>query len=130
MKPICLDSSGWIEIAHDGANAKKFAKALSSADEIVVSTITLYEIARYTTRVADEESASKLIAFMRQHSIAPVTAKIAMEAATLGAKHKLAMADALIYATALTHQTTLWTQDDDFKDLPHVRYYPKSSSPK
>lgn len=26
---------------------------------------------------------------------------------------------------ALAHQATLWTQDDDFKDLPHVRYFPK-----
>jgi toxin FitB len=130
MRPICLDSSGWIEITHAGPNAKKFSKALSSAEETIVSTITLYEIARYTTRVAGEQAASKLIAFMRQHTVAPVSAEIATQAATLGGKHKLAMADALIYATALAHQTTLWTQDDDFKGLPQVRYYPKSVSPK
>lgn len=44
-------------------------------------------------------------------------------AASLGPKHKLAMADALIYATAITHNATLWTQDADFEDLPRVRYY-------
>jgi len=38
------------------------------------------------------------------------------------------MADAIIYATALEHQATLWTQDDDFAGLSHVRYYPKKKS--
>ena len=35
------------------------------------------------------------------------------------------MADSLIYATSLAHNAVLWTQDDDFKNLPHVKYYPK-----
>lgn len=127
MKPICLDSSGWIEITHDGPNAKKFAKILSSSADIIVSTITLYEISRYTTRVAGEKATDQLIAFMNQHTVTPVSAEIALAAAKLGPKHKLAMADALIYATALSHEATLWTQDKDFKDLTHVRYYPKSA---
>ncbi|MES2996545.1 MAG: type II toxin-antitoxin system VapC family toxin [Verrucomicrobiota bacterium] len=126
MSLICLDSSGWIEITHDGANAKTFAKALTSSSPLIVSTISLYEIVRYTLRVAGEAAAEELLALLHQHTVTPVTAEIANLAATLGTRHKLAMADALIYATAQNQHATLWTQDDDFKGLPHVKYFPKT----
>jgi len=38
----------------------------------------------------------------------------------------LPLADSLIYATALRHGATLWTQDEHFQDLPQVRYFPKN----
>ncbi len=125
MSAICLDSSGWIEITHDGANAKAFAQALASSAPIIVSTIGLYEIAKYTLRVAGESAAEELLACLHLHTIIPVSSEIATLAATLGTLHKLATADALIYATALIHKATLWTQDDDFEGLPNVRYFPK-----
>ncbi len=126
MNSICLDSSAWIEITHDGANAAAFAEALASTAPVIVSTICLYEIARYTTRVAGQAATEELLTFIQQHTIIPVSAEIATLAATLGTRHQLAMADALIYATALNHNATLWTQDDDFKGLPHVKYFPKA----
>lgn len=126
MNPNCLDSSVWIEITHAGANAATFAKVLSSAAPIIVSTITLYEIARYSTRVAGLAATDQLLAFLHQHTVIPVTPEIATLAAALGARHRLAMADALIYATATAHKATLWTQDSDFKGLPRVRYLPKT----
>lgn len=123
MTPICLDSSGWIEIAHDGANAAKFSQALTNPEALILSTISLYEIAKYTVRVADEAAAVALLDFLHQYQVIPVSSEIATLASRLGARHKLAMADALIYATATQQNATLWTQDDDFKDLPHVKYF-------
>ncbi len=35
------------------------------------------------------------------------------------------MADALVYAAALTVRAELWTQDKDFEHLLHVKYFPK-----
>ncbi len=125
MNANCLDSSAWIEITHGGPNAQAFAKALSSPTPLIVSTISLYEIARYTTRVAGEHAAEEILAFLNQHTITPVSPEIAAHAANLGARHQLAMADALIYATARTQNATLWTQDSDFQDLPNVRFFPK-----
>ena len=61
----------------------------------------------------------------QQHTVAPVSPEIATLAAKLGVRHKLAMADALIYATALNYHAPLWTQNADFKGLPNVRYFPK-----
>jgi predicted nucleic acid-binding protein len=121
----CLDTSAWVEITHDGPNAAKFSKALAKADHIIVSTISIYEISRYITRIADEDATAKVLAFLHQYNSSPVTAEIAELAAILGPKHKLAMADALIYATTLTQKATLWTQDSDFDGLPHVKYFPK-----
>lgn len=128
MTLICLDTSGWIEITHAGPNAATFAKALASSSPVIVSTITLYEIARYTLRVAGEAAAAELVAFLHQHAVTPVSAEIATLAATLAARHPLAMADALIYATARIQNATLWTQDADFKGLPHVKYFRKIQS--
>ena len=125
MSSICLDTSGWIEITHDGANAQAFAKALSSSSPVIVSTISLYEIARYTLRVAGERATAELLAVLHQHTVAPVIPEIATLAATLGIRHQLAMADALIYATAQFHNATLWTQDADFKGLPQVKHLSK-----
>lgn len=128
MKPICIDSSGWIEMAVDGPNAKLFAKALTSKTPLVISTVSLYEISKYVTREVDAQASEALIDFIRQHTIADITQDIALSAATLSTSHKLAMADSLIYATAIIHKATLWTQDKDFKGLPGVKYFEKKTS--
>lgn len=125
MKAICLDTSGWIEIATGGPNAQAFAKALQPSHSILSSVISLYEISKYLTREAGETNAQELLAFIRNYPVIPVTEDLALYAADLSARHNLAMADSLIYATALAHTATLWTQDDDFGGLPNVRYFPK-----
>jgi len=49
----------------------------------------------------------------------------ALDAATLSLRHKLPLADSVVYATALRGNATLWTQDADFEGLPGVRYFAK-----
>jgi len=127
MSLHCIDTSAWIEIAHAGPNAARFSKLLAKSEFVIVSTISIYEISRYTTRVAGEEASSHLIRFLQQYTISPVSIEIAAVAATLASKHKLAMVDSLIYATALIHKATLWTQDSDFDGLAHVKYFSKST---
>jgi predicted nucleic acid-binding protein len=125
MTVHCFDTSALVEITHAGPNATKFAKALAKAETVIISTISLYEIARYTTHAAGESATAEILAFLHQYTITPVTAEIAELAATLAPRHKLAMADAIIYATAKTQNATLWTQDDDFEGLPNIKYHPK-----
>ena len=50
---------------------------------------------------------------------------LAIQAADLALEHRLALADSIIYATALRHKATLWTQNEDFEGLPNVRYFPR-----
>lgn len=46
---------------------------------------------------------------------------LALEAA----RHPLPLADSIIYAAAMRQEATLWTQDDHFKGLPNVRFFPR-----
>lgn len=46
-------------------------------------------------------------------------------AAIRPAQRRLPLADAVVYATALAHGATVWTQDVDFDGLPGVRFFPK-----
>ena len=125
MTPACLDSSAWIEIAHNGPNAKTFLKAAGDMSHVTVSTITLYEVWKYTVINADQTRAGQLIDLLQQATVIPPDPGISIAAAKLSICHKTTMADSLIYATSLAHNAILWTQDDDFKGLPHVKYFPK-----
>ncbi|MGH8596021.1 MAG: PIN domain-containing protein [Gammaproteobacteria bacterium] len=47
---------------------------------------------------------------------------MALLAADVSLRHGLAMADAIVYATAKDHEVDLVTGDADLKDLPGVVY--------
>ncbi|MCA7120580.1 MAG: PIN domain-containing protein [Acidibrevibacterium sp.] len=51
---------------------------------------------------------------------------MALPAADLGAQHKLATADAIVYATALAHGADLLTCDRHFDGLRGVLFVPKA----
>lgn len=121
----CLDSSAWIEIAHNGPNARTFLKAGEDMTHVIVSAITLYEVWKYTAVNAGEARAQQLADLLQQGVVVPLDSLIALSAARISILHKIAMADSIIYATALAHKATLWTQDDDFEGLPQVMYFPK-----
>jgi uncharacterized protein len=54
---------------------------------------------------------------------------LAVEAVDYAARHSLAMADAIIYATAMKHGADLLTCDAHFANLPGVVCFSKSPSP-
>ena len=62
---------------------------------------------------------------MHQGLIVDVDSEIAIMAGKISLKHKLPLADSMIYATAKLHDAILWTQDSDFKGLEKVRYIDK-----
>ena len=125
MKKNCLDSSAWIEIAHGGTNARKFVKAIDDMSNVVVSTITIYEVWKYTMTHADATRAQLMVELLQQGVLIAPDIDISIKAAQISIQHKTAMADSLIYATAQIHQATLWTQDSDFKALSNVKYFQK-----
>ena len=128
MKRACLDSSAWIEISHGGPNAKSFLKAVDDVTQVIVSTITLYEVWKYAMANADESRARQFLGMLQRGCVVSPDPEIAIAAADLSIRHKMAMADSLIYATALAHEALLWTQDEDFKGLPHVKYLAKKKT--
>ena len=73
-----------------------------------------------------ENAALSAIAVMQQSEVVELTAPLALAAATISVQHKLPVADSIMYATARVFDATLWTQDADFENLPHVRFRPAS----
>ena len=120
-----VDSSGWLEYLAEGKNAKLFAPAIEKTDELVVSTINLYEIYKKILSGKDEHSAIQVVGLMQQAKVVEVNSTIAIQAAKFSFEQKIPMADSLIYITAKQNNATVWTQDVDFKDLDGVKYFKK-----
>ena len=120
-----VDSSGWLEYFADGCNARFFAPALEDTENLIVSTINIYEVFKRVLGQRGEDAALQAVALMQQARIVNVTSPIAMDAANLSAELKLPMADSLIVATAQACGAVLWTQDSDLDGLPNVRFTKK-----
>ena len=120
-----VDSSGWLEFFADGPNAKFFATPLKNVDELVVPTISIYEVFKSVLRQRDESAGLQAIALMEQGQVVDLTTDIAMMAAKLSLEHNVPMADSIILSTGRLYQATVWTQDADFKGLDGVEYVKK-----
>lgn len=121
-----VDSSGWLEYFADGKNAKFFAKPLESSKKIIVPVISLFEVFKKILWQKGEEQALQAIVLMQKGEIIPLDAALSLNAARLSFDLKLPMADSIILATAKAYNATLWTQDQDFRDIEGVEYIEKS----
>jgi predicted nucleic acid-binding protein len=122
-----VDSSAWLEYFADGPNAAFFAKPIEEADELIVPSLTLYEVFKRVLQQRDEGSALRAVAVMQQSTVVDLDARLALSAARVSLDTKLPLADSVVLATAREHAATLWTQDADFAALPGVRYRPRRS---
>jgi predicted nucleic acid-binding protein len=122
-----VDSSGWLEYFAAGANADFFADAVEATDELVVPTVSVYEVFKRVAQQRGEGDALQAVALMQQGSVVDLTATIALEAARTSSALGLPMADSIILATARASRATLWTQDSDFASIDGVRYIAKES---
>jgi predicted nucleic acid-binding protein len=84
----------------------------------IVASIQLYEVYKVVRRDLSEERAVEAVAAMHRAQVIPLDESLAIEAADLSLAHGLAMADSVVYATALRHRATLITGDADFEGLP------------
>jgi predicted nucleic acid-binding protein len=120
-----VDSSGWIEYFDGSGNADFFAKPIQKTDDLLVPTICAYEVFKRISVKRGEEDALRAIGFMSLGREIDLNREIAISAAQISLELKLAMADSIILATARTHEATLWTQDEHFKDIPGVKFIEK-----
>ncbi|MFO7769374.1 MAG: type II toxin-antitoxin system VapC family toxin [bacterium] len=120
-----VDSSGWLEYFAAGPNADFFSDAVEDPAELIVPTLSLYEVFKRIAQQTDEGKALQAIAVMQQGRIMELSDTLALSAARISMDHRLPMADSVMYATARSWEATLWTQDRDFEDLPGVEYIVK-----
>lgn len=122
-----VDSSAWLEYFGDGPNAREFAAAIESNGDLVVPSLTIFEVFKRTHQISDETTALDAVALMMQGRVVDLTSALALAAATLSLESGLAMADAIILATARAEDAVLWTQDAHFDGLDGVEFRRKVS---
>jgi predicted nucleic acid-binding protein len=120
-----VDSSGWLEYFADGPNADFFAEAIQDVKQLVVPTLSLFEVFKRISQQRGEGEALQAVAAMQQGIIVTLTLPLALDSARLSLAEQLPMADSIMLATARAHEAVLWTQDRDFKDIAGVRYIDK-----
>jgi predicted nucleic acid-binding protein len=123
-----VDSSGWLEYFADGPNADRFAVALGNVSELLVPSVTLYEVFKTVCRQRGEDAALQAVAMMQQGRVIELSSSIALLAAKLSLDLKTSMADSIILATAQIHAAVLWSQDNDFKGFSDVKYFQKRAA--
>jgi predicted nucleic acid-binding protein len=116
-----VDSSGWLEYFTDSDRASLFADAIEDAENLYVPVISIYEVFKKILRERGEDDALQVASMMQIGQLIDLDCALVLEAA----RYPLPLADSIIYATAMRHQATLWTQDEHFKDLSNVRYFPR-----
>ncbi|MGY8739007.1 MAG: PIN domain-containing protein [bacterium] len=79
--------------------------------------ISLLKVVR---RDLSEERAIEAVSALRTTTIEPLAEGLALEAADVALEYGLAMADAIIFATASRHEAELVTGEADFDGLPRV----------
>jgi toxin FitB len=117
-----VDSSAWLEYFANGPNAGFFAPAIEKTADLLVPSLTLYEVFKRVLCQRDEGSALQAVALMQQGTVIDLDAPLALIAARLSAEQRLPLADSVILATARVHSAVLWTQDADFKGMAGVEY--------
>jgi predicted nucleic acid-binding protein len=78
-------------------------------------------------REVSDDAADDTIAFSAQCVVASLSTQLAVQAAEIAKDHALAMADAIIYATAVAMGADLLTCDAHFAKLPRIVYLARRS---
>jgi toxin FitB len=122
-----VDSSGWLEYFADAPNADFFAPAIETASELVVPSLSIYEVFKRVLQQRGEDDALQAVGVMAQGLIVDLNMEIAINAAKISVELRLPMVDSIILATARAYSATFWTQDADFQNIEGVQYGEKRS---
>ena len=114
-----VDTSAWIEWILGSPTGARLRPEIPEVESWLVPTMVQLELAKWLARNL-ERDADNIIAVSRNRIVVPMTTRIALLAAEICANHKLATADAVIYATAQEYGADLLTCDAHFRDLPGV----------
>ena len=116
------------EDAMIAATAKRHKLIVATRNVRIVPTIVQLEPAQWLLREAGEEQADQVLAYTQKCIVAPLDTRLALLAAELHRQHRLATADAIVYATARAHGAELLTCDAHFAKLAAVLYFNKRAA--
>ena len=122
-EPVVIDSSGWLEYITGDVKADLFAPYFETDVRVLVPVVVLYEVRKVLLRLEALTPRNNVQIFESEalrRDVIYIDEYIAMSAASVSLNYKLAMADALIYATAQRHSARLVTSDTHFANVPGV----------
>ncbi|MFT3803897.1 MAG: type II toxin-antitoxin system VapC family toxin [Burkholderiaceae bacterium] len=122
-----VDTSAWIEWLIGSALGRKLGNQFPDKPWCIVPTIVQLELSKWLVRELGEDQADQMIAYTQKCVVVPLDTPIALLAADLHRKHKLATADAIVYATARRQSVELLTCDAHFEGLPGVVLFAKTA---
>ena len=128
MSVSVIDTSAWIEWLIGSEVGNKLGKELPDKLQCIVPTIVQLELSKWLVRELGEEKADQVIAYTEKCVVVPLDTRIALMAADFHRLHKLATADAIVYATARQQGARLLTCDAHFEGLAGVVVLSKSHS--
>ncbi|MDT8853907.1 type II toxin-antitoxin system VapC family toxin [Paracoccaceae bacterium Fryx2] len=117
---VLVDTSAWIEWLIGSPTGDKLTGQLPQQSDWLVPTMVQLELAKWLTREVGEDKADQVTAFTQVCQVIPLDTEIALAAAEACRTHRLATADAIIFATARLRDATLLTCDAHFDGLPGV----------
>lgn len=120
---VLIDSSGWIEFFSNGSNAEKFEAFIKSSpkESHFAPAIVLFEVYKKIKKEFGEDKANQAAAYIVDATtIVPIDERIAIFAAEISLQSGLAMADAIIKATAELNSAELKTMDAHFVGMENV----------
>jgi predicted nucleic acid-binding protein len=117
-----VDSSGWLEYFSNGKNSPFFASPIENRAQLIVPTLSIFEVFKRIAHLRGESHALQATALMLQGKIVELDATLAIAAARLSLQERLPLADSIMLATSRACNATLWTQDADFEGRDGVRY--------
>jgi predicted nucleic acid-binding protein len=118
-----VDSSGWIEFLGDGPLAEQFAPYFEHEERLIVPAIVLYEVYKKLLSVRGSSAADRFLSAASRARVVPIDDRLALLAARISLDRRLAMAEAMIYATALVAGAHLVTSDPHFQGLPEATVF-------
>lgn len=125
MSLVLVDTCGWVEWLAEAPLASRFEPYLLDTANLLVPTLVQFELYKWVSRERDEATALNVIGITENGQVLPLDTATALLAAELAAEHKLATADAIVYATARKAGAQLATADKHFANLPDVLYFEK-----
>jgi predicted nucleic acid-binding protein len=115
---VLVDSSGWVEFLGDGPQAETFAPYFEREERLLVPAIVLYEVYKKMLSAQGSTAADRFLSAALRACVVPLDGRLAVLAARMSLDRRLAMADAIIYATAQAAGAHLVTSDKHFRGLP------------
>ncbi len=122
-----VDTSAWIEYLMGTTLGLKMAPSFPNQKRCIVPTLVQLELSKWMLREVGDDEADQVIAYTQECLVTPLDTTIALLAAQMNKDHKLATADAIVYATALNKGAKLLTCDAHFEHLPDVIYWSKKT---